>query len=88
MTALFAPFFLLLGAGAGAAHFAAIACDADLIVNGGSPLAALGLRLGRMLLAVAVLAAAALHGGPVLAAAAIGFMGARRAILGRERGRP
>lgn len=75
--------FALLGAGAGAAHFTAIARDADLLVRGGSPFVALGLRVGRLLLTIAVLAAAARHGWPVLLAATAGFMAMRQIVLRR-----
>ncbi len=75
--------FVPLGAAAGAVHFAAISRDADLLVRGGSPLAALGLRLGRVLLTIVVLVAAARQGLPVLLGAAGGFMVARQIILRR-----
>ncbi len=75
--------FVLIGAGAGAVHFLAIARDARLLTDGGSALAAWGWRLGRTLLTVTVLVAAARHGWPVLLGATGGFMAARQFVLRR-----
>lgn len=75
--------FALAGAGAGALHFLAIARDVQVLTHGGSVLAALGLRLGRILLTVIVLAAAARQGWPVLLGAAAGFMAVRQVVLNR-----
>jgi hypothetical protein len=75
--------FVLFGAGAGAAHFLAIAREAALLTHGGSALAAFALRLGRILLTVAVLVAAARQGWPVLLGATAGFMVARQFVLRR-----
>jgi len=83
MTALWIALFALLGAGAGAVHFAALARDADLLVRGGSPLAAIGLRLGRMALTIAVLLLAALKGWPILLAAFAGLMAMRQVMIAR-----
>ena len=69
-------------------HFAAIARDADLLVRGGSPLAAVGLRLGRMALTVAVLLLAALKGWPILLAAVAGLMVMRQMMIARLGLRP
>jgi F1F0 ATPase subunit 2 len=85
-TAVNAPLvilFVLLGAGAGAVHFVAIARDVELLTHGGSALAASGWRLGRVLMTVAVLAAAAHQGWPVLLGATVGFMVARHIVLRR-----
>ncbi|WP_404713021.1 ATP synthase subunit I [Sphingomonas sp. MMS24-J13] len=73
--------FALLGAAAGTVHFVAISRDANLLARGGSPLAAFGLRLGRALLTLVVLVAAARQGWPVLLGAAGGFMVARQIVL-------
>jgi len=73
--------FLLLGAGAGTVHFVALFRDAGL--RGGSPLAAMALRLGRVLLTIAVLIAAARLGWPVLLGALAGFMVARQVVMRR-----
>jgi F1F0 ATPase subunit 2 len=81
MTAFWLALFALLGAGAGAVHFAAIARDADLLVRGGSPLAAVGLRLGRMVLTVAVLLLATINGWPMLLAALAGLMAMRQVMI-------
>jgi F1F0 ATPase subunit 2 len=75
--------FLLLGAGAGTVHFVALFRDAELLVRGGSPLAAMALRLGRVLLSIAVLIAAARQGWPMLLGAATGFMVARQVVMRR-----
>ncbi|RDE05603.1 ATP synthase subunit I [Sphingomonas aracearum] len=75
--------FFALGALAGAVHFAALARDADLLVRGGSALAVIGLRLGRMLLTVAMLVVAARQGWPALVAASIGTLVARQLVLRR-----
>ena len=88
MIALWLFLFALLGAGAGAVHFAALARDADLLVRGGSVLAAIGLRLGRAALTVAVLLLAALKGWPMLLAAFAGLMAARQMMIARLGMRP
>lgn len=75
--------FILLGGIAGAVHFVVIARDARLLTEGGSLLVASGLRLGRMLLTVVVLAIAAGQGWPMLLAATAGFMTARLVVLRR-----
>lgn len=75
--------FALLGGAAGTVHFVAVSRDADLLVRGGPALAAAGLRVGRLLLTIAVLIAAARQGWPMLLAAAAGFMVARQIVLRR-----
>ncbi len=75
--------FVLIGAGAGAVHFLAIAREAGLLTQGGSALAAIGLRVGRILLTVAVLVLASRHGWPALLGATAGFMVARQLVLHR-----
>jgi len=83
MTALVALLFLVLGAVAGAAHFAAIAKDADLLVWGGPVVRSIGIRLGRLLLTAAILVLAARHGWIDLLTATIGFMAARHHAIRR-----
>jgi hypothetical protein len=75
--------FVVIGACAGAGHFLAIARDAEMLTQGGSVLAAFGLRLGRTVLTVAVLVAAARQGWPVLLGATVGFIVARQLVLRR-----
>lgn len=75
--------FAMLGAGVGALHFAAISRDVDLLADGGSVGAMIGLRLGRLLMTVAVLAISARQGWPALLAATFGFMVARQIVLRR-----
>jgi hypothetical protein len=75
--------FLMLGAVAGAMHFAMIAKDADLLVHGGPVLMAIGLKLARLLLTVTLLGVAALQGWPSLLAATIGVLVARQLVLRR-----
>lgn len=83
MTITIAGLFLLLGLAAGCAHFQAIAKDAEAIVRGrASPWLAL-LRIGRMLVTVAVLALAAWQGGWALLTATLGFMAARQVMIVR-----
>lgn len=55
MTAFIATLFLVLGAIAGAAHFTAIAKDADLLVHGGPVIRSTGLKLGRLLFTACIL---------------------------------
>ena len=83
MIVLLVILFAVLGASAGAVHFVAISRDADLLVHGGSALAASGGRMGRILLTVAVLAASARQGWPMLLASTAGFMVARQLVLRR-----
>ncbi len=75
--------FVLIGACTGWAHFLAIARDAKLLAYGGSALVAFTLRLGRMLLTLAILVVAARQGWPVLLGATAGFMVARQLVLRR-----
>lgn len=79
-------FFLALGLGAGAAHMALIAREVAALMQGGSVLAGLGMRLGRFALTIAALAWAASRGWPFLLAAALGF-GLARLLLLRRAGR-
>ncbi len=81
MTGLPAYLFLPLGLLAGGVHFAALSWDADLLTQGGSAIAVAGLRLGRMILTIVLLVAAALQGWPALLATAGGFLGARQVML-------
>ncbi len=83
VTALLALLFLGCGAVAGAIHFMVIAKDADMLVAGGSAARIAGLRLGRLVLTVALLALAALQGVTMLLAATGGFMAARQIVLRR-----
>lgn len=81
MTALSLLFFALLGAVAGVVHFGALSREADLIAGGGTPSGAIGLRIGRMLLTIGVLACAVRFGALTLIAAAVGLMAARQGML-------
>jgi F1F0 ATPase subunit 2 len=88
MTALAALLFLMLGAIAGAAHFIAIAKDADLLVHGGPVIQSIGLKLSRLVLTVAILVLAARHGWIDLLVATIGFMAARQFAIHRRGATP
>ncbi|MGN6377131.1 MAG: N-ATPase subunit AtpR [Sphingomonas sp.] len=88
MTLAWPLLFALLGAGAGAGHFAALRRGVDLLVAGGSPLASVGLLLGRIAATGGVLLLAALHGWPALLAALGGFLVARQAVVRRLGERP
>ena len=87
MTAVIALMFLILGFLAGALHFTLLRRNADLFVSGGSPLAAIGLQLGRMATTAGVLLIAALNGWVSLLAATAGLMAARQVVV-RRLGRP
>jgi F1F0 ATPase subunit 2 len=80
--------FVMLGMAAGALHFLAISRDAKALVSGRSGLAESGLRLGRMLVTIAVLTTAARQGWPVLLGATAGFMAARQIVLHKLRAAP
>lgn len=73
--------FACFGTAAGAMHFLSLRKDADLLVSGGPVLAALGWRLGRLVVTIGTLVWAATQGAPALLAAAGGFLLARHLVL-------
>lgn len=83
---LILPLFFLGGALLGHVYFRALRETAALIVQGGSPVLAVGLTLGRAALIGAGLWVAAMAGAPALLAAAAGVLVARTLMLRRLRG--
>ncbi len=86
MTLLAPLLFLAVGLGAGALHFALLRRNVELFGRGGSILAALGLRFGRMAVNGAVLVLAALDDWPSLLACALGVLLVRQAMVRRGGG--
>jgi hypothetical protein len=85
MMTLTIPVFAGLGTAAGAAHFLSLRKEAALLVSGGSVLAALGWRFGRLAVTLGTLVWAATQGTPALPAAASGILLARHLVLRRTK---
>ncbi len=83
MTFLLPIAFLGLGVAVGTLHFLLLARDTRLLVDGGSIVRFVSLRIVRLALAAAAFALAAWVGWPSLLAAAAGFMAARQWALKR-----
>ncbi len=73
--------FVVVGWCAGAAHFALLRHNVDLIVAGTSALAAAAIALGRFALTITLFALVAIFYGPAVLWALAGFVGARVAIV-------
>jgi hypothetical protein len=73
--------FVLLGMTAGALHFTLLRRNIDLIVAGGSTLAAIATTLGRLALTVAIFALTAIFYGIAVLWLLAGFMAARAAAV-------
>jgi len=71
----------VLGLGAGAAHFALLRRNIDLIVAGSSALGTVAFALGRFVLTVAIFAVAAIFYGPAVVWMLAGFVAARVAAV-------
>ena len=92
MTALYAlPPILILplcfagGVLLGLAYFRALRWTTDLIVNGGSPVLALALSLGRLIMIAAGFSLAVLFGGLALLAALAGVLTVKTLMLRRNK---
>lgn len=83
MSPLLIPLFAALGLAAGLVHFVAIDREAVSLVGRGDLWHLIGLRLGRLLVTVAVLLFASRHGWPSLLAATLGFMAGRQIVMRR-----
>jgi hypothetical protein len=73
--------FFVLGWAAGAAHFALLRRNVNLLVAGSSALGAVALTLGRFALTAAIFTLVAIFYGPAALWTLAGFVGARVAMV-------
>jgi len=81
-TLLHAGLFLVLGFGAGVAHWKGLRRNVAAYLGGGRLMPSLGLHAGRFILTIAVFAAAAQFGAVSILSALAGFLVSRFAVAG------